>query len=279
MKTLLPILSLIGLLACQEMPSQKVISNSPTLIQSDTLDLLIKKSNLEGSVLIFDTQKNQYISNNHNWTLKKHLPASTFKIPNSIIGLEIGIISDKNYVFEWDGEEKMFEAWEQDLTLKKAFQYSCVPCYRGLARKIGLSKMKTYVQKLNFGTMVFDAATLDLFWLEGKSRISQLEQIDFLQRFYNRKLPIQKNTFDVMKKVMLMEENNSYKLSGKTGWSIQNGNNNGWFVGYLETENNLYFFATNIEPNNDFDMKYFPKSRKEITLKSFQKLGFISTSE
>ncbi len=78
-----------------------------------------------------------------------------------------------------------------------------------------------------------------------------------------------------MKRLMVIDETNAYTLSGKTGWVIRNGNNTGWFVGYLETEGNIYFFATNVEPNEDFNMKLFPKIRSEVAMKGFKVLEVI----
>ena len=75
---------------------------------------------------------------------------------------------------------------------------------------------------------------------------------------------------------MVIEEQDNFRLSGKTGWSIRNGNNNGWFVGYVEKDNNVYFFATNVEPEEEFNMDMFPMIRKEITYKALKQLNIIN---
>ena len=123
--------------------------------------------------------------------------------------------------------------------------------------------------------MVVDTATIDLFWLEGDSKISPFEEIDFLKRFYRSELPISKRTETMVKSMMVMETTDQYKLSGKTGWAIRNGHNNGWFVGFVETFEKVYFFATNIEPSETFNMDMFPMIRREITEKGLKDLGFI----
>ena len=120
--------------------------------------------------------------------------------------------------------------------------------------------------------MLVDSASIDVFWLEGESKISQFEQIDFLQRFYFSRLPISERTEKMMKKLMVIEENDTFRLCGKTGWSIRKGNNNGWFVGYIEKGEKLLFFATNINPNVEFNMDLFPVIRKEITMKALEVL-------
>jgi len=123
--------------------------------------------------------------------------------------------------------------------------------------------------------MKVDSTNIDVFWLEGNSRISQVQQIDFLMRFRESNLPISKRTERIMKRMIVIEKNENYTLNGKTGWSTRNGNNNGWFVGYVEVENKVFFFATNVEPKEQFNMKMFPETRKEVTFEALKQLKII----
>jgi len=122
--------------------------------------------------------------------------------------------------------------------------------------------------------MVFDTLTIDNFWLQGKSKISQMQQIDFLERLYFSKLPIAKRTENIMKDIMIIEKTESYTLSGKTGWGMRNEIDNGWLVGYLETNNTVCFFATNVEMKNA-TMDKFPIIRLNSTKEAFRKLKLI----
>ncbi len=236
---------------------------------------VIDSAMVTGSILIYDAQKNIYYSNDFDWANLGRLPASTFKIANSIIALESGVIANDSMIFKWDGQKRALKNWEQDLILKDAFQFSCVPCYQEVARNIGAKRMTEYLRKLDYGDIKVDSSNIDIFWLAGESRISQFQQIDFLKRFYEAKLPISERTRTIMKDLLLIEQHKSYSLSGKTGWAKRDGNNNGWFVGFIEKENQVYYFATNIEPTAPFDMKYFPIIRKKITIDSFEKLKII----
>lgn len=123
--------------------------------------------------------------------------------------------------------------------------------------------------------MNVDSTNVDMFWLEGKSKISQFQQIDFLKRFYEKKLLISSRTHSLMKGFMVIEENEDYKLSGKTGWSIRDGNNNGWFVGFIETEEGAYFFTANVEPVGEFNRNSFVQARKEVVHKALKQLEII----
>ena len=272
MKKFLFFFSLILLYSCTETKS-KIEDNSASSIKKEIVvpafQTILDSADVQGSILIFDWKKDVFYSNDFQWELNGNLPASTYKITNSIIALESGVVENDSSLFKWNGEKRALKIWEQDLIFKEAFHYSCVPCYQKVAREIGVKRMNQYLTKLNYGKMIVDSSSIDKFWLEGESKINQYEQIDFLKRFYVKELPISKKTHEIMRKMMIIEEGD-YILSGKTGWSIRNGNNNGWFVGYLEKGDQLYFFATNIKPNTDFDMSFFPKIRKEITMAAFK---------
>lgn len=252
--------------------SQEPINNK--IIKAE-FQSIIDLSEVKGSILIYGLKKGNYFSNNFKWASKGNLPASTFKITNSIIGLETGVIENDSTIFKWDGKEKWLKKWEQDLILKKAFQFSCVPCYQEVARKIGVKRMNFYAKKLNYGNLKIDTLNIDKFWLEGKSRISQMQQIDFLKRFYNLELSISERTDKIMRDIMLIEETDQYKLSGKTGLSNDNGKYNGWFVGYLELKDNTYLFATNLEPKKDFNLNSFIQKRLNLTLEAFKSIGVL----
>lgn len=236
---------------------------------------IIDSANVTGSILVHDLQSGIFYSNNFDWARKGKLPASTFKIVNSIIALETQVVYNDSTIFKWDGKRRGLRSWEQDLSLKEAFHFSCVPCYQEVARDIGAIRMNKYMGRLGYGDMIVDSTNIDMFWLEGESQISQFQQIDFLKNLYLSELAISKRTDRIMKRMMVIEENTEYKLSGKTGWSISNENNNGWFVGYIESGNKTYLFATNVEPKQDFDMNQFPMIRKEVTIKSLKEMKII----
>lgn len=249
-----------------EIEREVVVSEFQTLIDS---------ADVKGSILIYDLKDDKYYSNNFNWAKKGNLPASTYKITNSIIALETGVVQSDSTLFKWNGEERRLKIWEQDMIFKDAFHYSYVPCYQEVARKIGVKRMNKYLDKFDYGKMKVDSTNIDLFWLEGESQINQYQQIEFLKRFYNSELPISQHTETIMKRMIVIEEDETYKLSGKTGWSIRDGNNNGWFVGFVEIKENTYFFATNVEPNQNFNMDLFPMIRKELTFKALKQLNII----
>ena len=237
---------------------------------------LIDSAQMKGSMLLFDFQKEKYYSNDLVWAKVERLPASTFKIPNTLIAIETGTLASDTSTFIWDGKPRMMKAWEKDLTLDEAFEVSCVPCYQEVARKIGYDKMKQYLGRFNYGNMVVTKSNLDYFWLEGESAISQYQQIDFIERFYHDGLGISERTTKMTKKIMLMDETENYSFYGKTGTSESKGIMNGWFVGFLEVGDKVYFFALNVEPKGNADMVAFRDQRIELTKKALKVAGLMN---
>jgi len=243
-----------------------------TRVDSKVIQEILDSVGLKGAVLLFDEESSRYYSNNFVWAESAHLPASTFKIPNSIIALETGVIENVNTLLKWDGKRRSFKSWERDLTFAQAFQASCVPCYQEIARSVGVERMRLHLNKLDFGEMKMNASNLDQFWLQGESRIDQFQEIDFLERLVHHQLAIESRTYDLLREIMLIEQNDSYVLRGKTGWSVTNEVDNGWFVGYIESPQGKVFFATNVEPGPTFDVQKFAPIRQEVTIRSIQAL-------
>ncbi len=253
--------------------SQQSTDNNEVYVPQ--LQQLLDSFQLVGGILVYDDSSETYFSNDVEWAKKGALPASTFKIINSIIGLETGVVESDSTMFTWNGEDRALDVWEQDLTLKQAFHFSCVPCYQEVARGIGTERMNTYLAKLDYGKMDVDSSNIDMFWLRGNSRITQYEQIDILRRFHYAQLPISSRTDAIMRKMMIREETEEYILRGKTGWAIREDGHTGWYVGYIEKADKSYFFATHVEPDPTFDMEMFPEARIAFTEKALEQLGIL----
>jgi beta-lactamase class D len=194
---------------------------------------------------------------------------------NSMIGLETGAISLTDTI-KWNGEDVWNDEWKKDHVMKTAFAVSCVPCYQQIARRIGVKRMIKYTAEANYGDLIIDSTTIDSFWLVGNSKISPMEQVQFIERLYHEDLPFSKNTMNNVKEIMLLEETDKYTVRAKTGWSQTETINNGWYVGYLTTsDQQAYVFATNVERTRSVSSDGFAKARKSITMAIFRKLGII----
>ena len=225
---------------------------------------------VNGSLVIYDLKTCKYVRHNPGRCKQRFTPASTFKIPNSLIGLETGVIKDENFIIKWDGVKREIPEWNQDHNLRSAFKYSVVPYYQELARRVGTEKMRYYVMKMHYGNEDISGG-IDQFWLQGGLRISQEEQIEFLRKLYLNKLPFSEHSIAIVKNIMLREETAGSKLRAKTGWGRQDSLDIGWFVGYVERSDNVYFFATNIESRQPSEN--FGQARIEITKKILEQLS------
>jgi beta-lactamase class D len=228
----------------------------------------------DGCFVLYDLKRDRYIRYNSNRCKRQFIPASTFKIFNSLVALETNAIANENTVVAWDGVNRTFPVWNQDQTMRTAFSRSVVWFYQDLARKIGKERMTKYIQAVGYGNQDI-SPKIDSFWLEGRLRISPEEQVKFLIRLYKEDLPFSKSVIKIVKDMMVIERQEAYTLSGKTGWSRSpDGTNNlGWYVGYLEKDNNVYAYALNFE-NQDPN---FPMGaiRKKILYDIFQDLQLI----
>ena len=228
------------------------------------------KSNFQGftgAFVLYDLNLKRYIRYNPERCAERFIPASTFKIMNSLIGLETGIIPDADYVIKWDGTKYDIPAWNQDHTLRTAIQNSVVWYYQELARRVGEKKMQEYVDAAHYGNQDI-SGKIDTFWLEGGLRISAEEQVEFLKRLYKGELPLSQRSMNIVKEILVLEKTETYQLSGKTGSGQRITPHESWFVGYLETKGNVYFFATNIEGSDGSGDK-----AREIAQNILQNLG------
>jgi beta-lactamase class D len=234
-----------------------------------------------GAFVLYDLKNDRYVRYNERRCRERFSPKSTFKIPNSLIGLETGVIRDADFVIPWDRGKyppqdnwntEPFSHWAQDHTLRSAIKYSVVWYYRELALRVGRERMKKFLGTFGYGNRRI-GGPVDEFWLDNSLKVSADEQVEFLKAFYAGRLPVSKRSTDIVKDILLLEQTPAYRLSGKTGGgSIAEGKIIGWFVGYVETGGNVYFFATNIEGPNYMSIR---DRRIEITRQILASLGCL----
>ncbi len=260
---------------CKPEPSTKQYPTHPKWVNPNEVVVeeyqkLLDSMQLKGALLFFDSNDSVYYSNNFSKANERSLPASTYKIPNALIGLQTGTVNDST-VFKWDKKPRFFKSWEKDLSLEQAFKVSCLPCFQEMAEWIGYEKMKQFNDTLNFGKMDITPTNYSEFWIKGNSTITPMEQISFLQRLYRNDLPISVKNQEKVKNYMSIDTINSHKLKGKTGWAFSENlpDNVGWFVGWLEKEKPVYF-ATYVMPKDSMALQNFPKSRVLITKKALK---------
>jgi beta-lactamase class D len=229
----------------------------------------------DGAFVLYDRTRNRYLRYNPERAARRFLPASTFKIFNSLVALETGVIRDTSEVMPWDGVERRVPAWNRDHTLGSAFRASAVWFYQEVARRVGEARMREHVAREHYGNEDLTGG-IDAFWLTGGLRISPNEQVDLLRRLHAGTLGFSPRTMALVREIMVMERTDAHTLRGKTGWGIVDDVNHGWLVGYLERGPDVYFFATNVESA----APHFPmfEARRAITFAILEELGLRPAS-
>ena len=229
---------------------------------------------INGTFVLLDLSKEKYRFFNKKRADSSYIPASTFKILNSLIALETGVISDENEIIKWDGEDKGWDKWNRDQNMKSAIALSCVWFYQEIALRIGKNSMQNWIDKTSYGNKIM-GGKIDNFWLVGNIRISAKEQVQFIKKLVESKLPFKSINQDIVKQIMVSDSTKEYTLHSKTGWGTRVNPQIGWYVGYIEKANNTWIFALNIDIKSKSDLKF----RKQITYDILQSEGIIVNNE
>lgn len=238
-----------------------------------------KACNLHGSCTIYDYKNQKWMMSDPADAEIASLPASTFKIINLLIALESGVVKDENEVVKWPGSTDTTRYGYRpeiykDMTVKEAFEVSAVWVFLDMANKIGRERYHHYLSECNYGNADLSEKDPD-FWNLGALAISPANQVEFLIKLYEGKLPFSERNMEILKRVMITEQKEKYTLRSKTGWTRENGIDSGWWVGYVERSDNLYFFATRISKKRSEILPNFGNCRKEITKNILRQLKAI----
>lgn len=225
-------------------------------------------SGFTGAMLIYDLNNERWMAGHAELVDTEALPASTFKLLSSLAALETRVIHGADQLIVWDGVTRERTETNTDLSLRDAFRLSSVSHYQHLVREIGSGRMRVLLREAGYGNMDMDGG-LDTFWLSGDLRITPRQQIEFLLRLYEGDLPFRPEVMRTVKGMALIEDTEDYKLYAKTGLAqVADGENTGWWVGWVEKDDNVYFFATLLlakNPDDSFILKRISVSRQILS--------------
>ena len=210
----------------------------------------------DGCFTLFNNATGKVTVYNMALDTMRFLPASTFKIVSSLIGLETNKILDEKMVIKWDSVKRWNDEWNRDLTMQQAFTASDVNYYQEVARRVGKDTMQRWLDSLHYGTQKI-TTKVDSFWLDNSLKISPDEQLGLVKRLYFDQLPFQKRNQQIVRDMMVQENTTQYTLAYKTGWGFdEKGGNIGWIVGWIEENKHPYFFTLLVKnPAKEFDMR------------------------
>ena len=202
----------------------------------------------------------------------RYIPASTSKIPHTLIALETELAAPET-LFKWDGRPRTFKSWNQDQTLITAYRRSAVWVYQEIARTLGPSVMREWLERLDYGNADIGADdNVTQYWLTGPLAISAQEQVDFLTKLATHKLPLSPKTYVQARSIFQHDSQKGHTLYAKTGWMFdEDAMDIGWFVGWVEIDDpkEIYVFALNMDMPQSGDQK----KRKPIVMDTLKSIG------
>ena len=204
----------------------------------------------EGAFVLYDLKEDLWSIYNEKASKTRVSPDSTYKIYSALFALEANVISPESTALSWDKQEYPFESWNQNQDLQSAMENSVNWYFESLDQDVGLKNLKTYYEKVQYGNK--DLSDGYSFWMESSLKISPIEQVELLKNVYLNKYEFHQENIDLVKESMLIYKDSSVHIYGKSGTGRLNGKDiNGWFIGFIEKGDQIYFFATNIRGDED----------------------------
>lgn len=231
---------------------------------------LFAQAGRDGTLVLSALRTGETFVHNDARAQRRFSPASTFKIFNTLIALEAKAINGADAHFTWDGKHYDFPDWNRDQTLTSAFRVSCVWCYQTLARRVGAAAYREAIERAGYGALS-EPFALTEFWLDGSLRISAREQVDFIKQVVRRTLPFSAHAYDTLRDIMVVEQTPDWTLRAKTGWATRVSPSIGWYVGDVETRDQTWVFAMNLDIRDAADLPL----RAALTRAALQAKGVI----
>lgn len=201
----------------------------------------------EGTFVLYDVGNDAWNVHNMDHAALRVAPNSTYKIYDALFGLEESIITPDASLIEWNNEIYPFEAWNGNQTLQSAMGNSVNWYFQALDQQLGVSALNSYIKRIGYGNEMI-SGELSSYWLESSLKISPIEQVELLTRFHDNSFDFAPENINAVKDAIRLSSSGAGTFYGKTGTGRIDGQDiNGWFIGYIETADNTYFFATNIK--------------------------------
>lgn len=213
--------------------------------ENPEIEKIFIEAGVKGTFVLLDVENDTLTGFNSKRANERFIPASTFKIANSLIGLSVGSVKNVDEILPYGGQPQFLDIWEKDMSLRDAIKISNVPIYQELARRTGLKQMQKNVEKLNYGNQDI-GAVVDQFWLDGPLEISAVEQVRFLSKLARNELDFSKDDQKAVVEILELETTDGATLYGKTGWQTATDPGIGWWVGWVKRGGKIYCFALNI---------------------------------
>ncbi len=217
-----------------------------------TTDLSAWFGGYEGSFVLYDLNGDTWKVCNMEQATLRTAPDSTYKIYDALFGLEEGVIAPADSFMAWDGTNHPFEAWNGNQDLLSAMRASVNWYFEEIDRQIGGAAIQDYIRKIGYGNETVNV-DLSAYWMQGDLKISPVEQVELLTALHDNRFGFSTENINAVKNSICLFSSGNFSSEGKnfygkTGTGRVDGRDvNGWFVGYVESADNTYFFAANIQ--------------------------------
>lgn len=187
-------------------------------------------------------------------------PASTFKIPLSLMGFDAGYLRSGNQPVmpfktgypDWGGKN-----WTQATDPQRWMKYSVLWYSYHITAALGIEGLEDYTRRFDYGNadLSGDAGknnALTRAWISSSLKIAPLEQVAFLRRLLHRTLPVAPLAMEqTLALVETVPAGDGWTISGKTGaafprqadGSFDRARGWGWFVGWASKGDRTVVFA------------------------------------
>ena len=238
------------------------------------IDLREDFNEYDGSFVLYDVTTDSWQIYNKDLAATRISPASTFKIYAALLGLETGIITPEESQLSWRGQKYRYDTWNADQTLESAMRNSVTWYFQDIDQKVGLSSIKNYVHEIGYGNQIVSGETSS-YWMNSSLKISPIEQVETLKKFYYNEFHFSPENIEAVKNSICLYSTPGASLYGKTGTlEVRHQNTSGWFIGFIEKSDHIYFFATNIESEKNTTGPI----ASELTLSILSKLHLWKTN-
>lgn len=216
------------------------------MVERSDLQAAFDEQGVAGTFVLHHVGENRVQMVNGQRASRRFVPASTFKITNSLIALETGVVKDEDEIIPFGGQPQQVKQWARDMSMREAIAMSNVPVYQEIARRVGVERYQYWLNRLDYGNCQVGEA-VDRFWLDGPLAISAVEQARFVGCLSQGSLPVSERSQRIVRSILKLEETNGRTLHGKTGWATSSSPKVGWWTGWVDDRGKLTAFSLNID--------------------------------
>lgn len=220
---------------------------SMTIVENDYSDLF---GGASGCAVLYDLKQDIYTVYNPSAITRRIAPCSTCKIYSALNALEEGVITTENNMLSWDGINRELPVWNENQDLDSAMANSVNWYFQLLDQISGVKELDRFYKKIGYGNgHVGNHA--ESYWNGNHLKISPLEQVKLLVKLYRNEFGWKEINVETVKNSIYLFSKGGNRLYGKTGTGrIEENDVLGWFIGYLEADDNTYFFAVTLQADS-----------------------------